>query len=330
MIKLYDRYMEKICALRRLSHLEITIISFLHNNPGCDTARDISEMRMLPKGNVSQGVESLIQKGLLGRETDGADRRRIHLTLTEAANPIVEEIEAAKALFLSLIHISHSASVAPFARGLYERGYSLLLPDARAHGESEGKWIGMGWPDRLDLLDWIRLLGARFGAPEILLMGVSMGGATVMNAAGEPLPENVKCIVEDCGYVSLADEFRWQLRHFYHLPANCFLLPASPVSRLLAGYSPLRDGDGCAQLARARRPMLFIHGGADRFVPPEMLRRAFAAASCPKEMRIIPGAPHADSIAADPEAYWAAIDAFLEKYFSPVPVAGRSPFAPRT
>lgn len=99
MIKLYDRYMEKICALRRLSHLEITIISFLHNNPGCDTARDISEMRMLPKGNVSQGVESLIQKGLLGRETDGADRRRIHLTLTEAANPIVEEIEAAKALF---------------------------------------------------------------------------------------------------------------------------------------------------------------------------------------------------------------------------------------
>ena len=225
---------------------------------------------------------------------------------------------------------AHSASVAPFARGLYERGYSLLLPDARAHGESEGKWIGMGWPDRLDLLDWIRLLGARFGAPEILLMGVSMGGATVMNAAGEPLPENVKCIVEDCGYVSLADEFRWQLRHFYHLPANCFLLPASPVSRLLAGYSPLRDGDGCAQLARARRPMLFIHGGADRFVPPEMLRRAFAAASCPKEMRIIPGAPHADSIATDPEAYWAAIDAFLEKYFAPVPVASRSPFAPRT
>lgn len=209
---------------------------------------------------------------------------------------------------------AHSASMAAFARGFYARGYSLLLPDARAHGESEGKWIGMGWLERWDLLDWIGLVSGRFDDPSIVLMGVSMGGATVMNAAGEALPANVRCLIEDCGFCSLRDEFIWQLRKFYRLPAWLFLISAAPVCRLLAGYSPLTDGDGCVQLRRCTRPILFLHGGADRFVPPEMLERAYAAAPEPKEKYIVKGAAHADSVAKEPAAYWRRIDTFLEKY----------------
>lgn len=98
-IKFYDQYMEAVRIQYQLSHIEITIISFLHNHPGRDTARDICEMRMLPKGNVSQGVESLIQKGLLFRTPDEQDRRRIHLSLTESSIPIVQEIEHSKEEF---------------------------------------------------------------------------------------------------------------------------------------------------------------------------------------------------------------------------------------
>ena len=209
---------------------------------------------------------------------------------------------------------AHSASVAPFARGLWERGYALLLPDARAHGESGGRWIGMGWPDRLDLLDWTSELNRRYGAPEIVLMGVSMGGATMLNAAGEALPANVRCIISDCGFCSLRDEFIWQLRRYHHLPALPFLLSADPLCRLLARYSPLWDGDGCAQLAKCRLPVLLIHGAADRFVPPEMMERACAAAAGPVEAHLIPGAAHAESVSTAPERYWAHIDAFLAKY----------------
>lgn len=67
LFKLYDHSLEAIRAEYRLSQVEITIISFLHNNPGKDMAAHISELRGLPKGNVSQGVESLIKKGLLLR-----------------------------------------------------------------------------------------------------------------------------------------------------------------------------------------------------------------------------------------------------------------------
>ena len=73
--------------------IEGTIISFLHNHPGKDTAADIVELRMLSKGNVSQAVESLIQKSLLKRSLDPQDRRKIHLSLTPKAQPMIESLE---------------------------------------------------------------------------------------------------------------------------------------------------------------------------------------------------------------------------------------------
>ena len=98
-IKLYESMLRSICEKHRLTLLEETILSFLHNNPGVDTAADITELRMLSKGNVSQAVESLIQKGLLLREQDGADRRRIHLHPTTAAAAITVSLEEGRRQF---------------------------------------------------------------------------------------------------------------------------------------------------------------------------------------------------------------------------------------
>ena len=93
MIKLYDSMLKPVCSRYGLVPIEATIISFLFNHPGRDTAADIVELRMLAKGHVSQGVESLIRKGLLERRTDTKDRRKIHLSLLPAAKPITREME---------------------------------------------------------------------------------------------------------------------------------------------------------------------------------------------------------------------------------------------
>ena len=90
--RLYDQLLRRACRSWGLNQLEATIISFLHNNPGLDTAGDIAELRKLPKGNVSQGVEALIGRGLLLRRPDPRDRRKIRLSLTPAADPIVARI----------------------------------------------------------------------------------------------------------------------------------------------------------------------------------------------------------------------------------------------
>ena len=92
-IKLHESLLKGICETYRLSLIEATIISFLYNNPGKDTAADTVELRMLSKGNVSQAVESLMQKSLLQRRQDTEDRRKIHLSLTQAAQPITASLK---------------------------------------------------------------------------------------------------------------------------------------------------------------------------------------------------------------------------------------------
>lgn len=129
MVKLYDRYMEDTRKRHHLTQLEITIVSFLNNNAGYDTAKDISEMRMLPKGNVSQGVESLIQKALIRREADARDRRRIHLRLTETAAPIIEEIEQAKSKFFQRIFGSFTPEALSFYAQMSERIIQNMTED---------------------------------------------------------------------------------------------------------------------------------------------------------------------------------------------------------
>ena len=94
--KLNDKCLETVRKEYELSQIEVTIMGFLHNNPGKDTVGEIAYWRMLPKGNVSQGVESLIQKRLLQRICDKDDRRKIHLQITEQAKDIVRGIDKAR------------------------------------------------------------------------------------------------------------------------------------------------------------------------------------------------------------------------------------------
>lgn len=98
-IKLHESMLKEICERYQLTLIEANIISFLYNNPGKDTAGDIVELRMLSKGNVSQAVESLIQKSLLQRQSDTEDRRKIHLLLLPEAKPITDEVEICKRQF---------------------------------------------------------------------------------------------------------------------------------------------------------------------------------------------------------------------------------------
>lgn len=78
-MKFQDSLLKQLSETYGLTLIEANVITFLHNNPGKDTAADITELRMLSKGNVSQAVESLIQKGLLKRIPDLHDDAGSHL-----------------------------------------------------------------------------------------------------------------------------------------------------------------------------------------------------------------------------------------------------------
>ncbi|MNB88040.1 Thermostable monoacylglycerol lipase [compost metagenome] len=201
------------------------------------------------------------------------------------------------------------------AKMYYEHlGYNVLLPDARGHGQSAGDYIGFGWPERHDMVKWIEWVLEETGQQaQITLHGVSMGGATVLMTAGERLPVQVKAIVEDCGYSSVRAQLSYQLRRMYRLPAFPFVQCASLVTRIKAGYF-FGEASALKQVRKAKVPILFIHGDADKFVPFFMMEELYEACSAPKEKLIVHGAGHGLAYDTDKAGYVAKVSGFVERY----------------
>ena len=210
-------------------------------------------------------------------------------------------------------YTSQAEHMADAAMAFFEAGYSVLCPDCRGHGASAGRYIGLGWHDRLDLIDWAKGLAEAHPRGDIALYGVSMGAAAVMMAAGEPLPPQVYALVEDCGYTSARDELGYQMKALFGLPPFPLMQTTSVMARLRAGFF-LGEADAVRQLKRAALPMLFIHGGADTFVPATMLDKVYAVcASAVKERILVRGAGHGRAASVMGDAYWLAVVGFLRR-----------------
>lgn len=201
------------------------------------------------------------------------------------------------------------------AQKFYEMGYNVLIPDLRGHGTSEGNYIGMGWDDRLDIIQWANTIIAKNDNSKIILYGISMGGATVMMTTGETLPSNIKLAIEDCGYSSVWDEFAAQLEDLFKLPTFPVLDVANLVTMIRAGYE-FKEASSVAQVAKSTTPTLFIHGDKDAFVPFSMLDKVYNAANCEKQKLVIEGAEHATSMDVNPTLYWDTITSFIQQHIA--------------
>ena len=101
--RLYDHEMAPIMAEHDLTRMELDVLLFLQNNPGCDTAAEIVQLQMMTKSHVSKAVEHLTERGLITQARDERNRRRIHLTLTEAAAPVIAPALQAQSRIVALM-----------------------------------------------------------------------------------------------------------------------------------------------------------------------------------------------------------------------------------
>lgn len=200
-----------------------------------------------------------------------------------------------------------------YAKEYYDRGFNILIPELRGHQNSEYSYITMGWNDRLDVVDWIENKVEEFPKSQIIISGVSMGGATTMMTTGEKLPKNVALAIEDCGYTSVKDIFVDQAKRAYHVPVFLVIPMASLMCKILNGFF-FKEGSCIEQLKKSVTPTLFIHGDKDDFVLPSNLDLVYEACAAPKKKHMIKGAVHALSTHYFNEEYWGVIDEFLEKY----------------
>lgn len=197
-----------------------------------------------------------------------------------------------------------------------EQGFHLLIVDERAHGKSEGKYIGFGCLDRKDAMAWIEYAVQRLGEDcKILLHGDSMGGATVLMTTGLKLPEQVKAAVSDCAFTSAWEVFDSVLKNMYHMPSFPIMQIANEMTKKKAGFG-LNEVNARDEVKKAAIPILFLHGEADSFVPCRMVYELYDACTSEKKLVTIPGAGHVEATYKEPEVFEEAVKEFIFPRFA--------------
>jgi len=190
-------------------------------------------------------------------------------------------------------------------------GHSALLVDQRASGISDGNIITFGVKESRDCHTWLSFMQQRFGPDvKIILTGISMGAATVMMAAGRPLPKTVVGVLADCGYTSAKEIIQKIIRQM-GLPVRLAYPFVKLAARLYGGFD-LEETPPVEAVTRCPVPIFFIHGEDDDFVPCDMSRQNYEACNAPrKRLFTVPGAGHGLGYPVQPAQYIDALKEFF-------------------
>ena len=228
-------------------------------------------------------------------------------------------LHCAKTTPVRNLHTGVPEETAKWAHRYARMGFTVLVPSQRAQDLSEGRYVGMGWLERNDLLNWIALIASSDADARILLYGGSMGAATVMMTTGDPrLPRNVVSAIVDSGYTSARMVFIDSLRHSSRLPkplAAVCVDAAGLFCKHYAGYD-FSEATCLQSLRHTVIPMLFIHGEQDDIVSSRFLKINYeACSSIDREKLMVPDARHMEASVVDPELYWNTVNAFIKRAF---------------
>lgn len=218
---------------------------------------------------------------------------------------IPAEVSAKKLVILHHGFTSKAMDNCAHAKFFHDEGYDVLLLDLRAHGQSEGKYVGFGILDRFDTLKWVRYARQRFGEDcRIVLHGTSMGAATVLMALGLPeIQDSVSAVIADCAYTSPAEIFAHVMKKDYHVPITDPIIRMNGLyTKRVAGYR-FDEYSTLDALKDNRVPVLFIHGKEDKFVPTWMSEKNCEACTARKKLLLVENAGHGSSIFENPELY---------------------------
>ena len=191
-----------------------------------------------------------------------------------------------------------------------DRGTTVLLMNDRAHGNSEGRYLGFSELDRFDVAKWVEKINGMYDTPRIYLHGVSMGGATVIHCANMGL-KNVCGIIDDCGFNSILGISKALISDMYHLPYFPIGYMAWFWAKVLNHVDFNKSiGEECVR--KSGVPILFFHGKNDNFVPVWMTESMYKACTAPKELHLIDNCGHSASYICAAEEYTAAVNRLLD------------------
>lgn len=203
---------------------------------------------------------------------------------------------------------------------LHALGYSVLAIDYRGFGQSQGDLPSERSVYQDARIAWDKLLVLQPDARKRLIYGHSLGGAVAVDLAAElgqqaarnHTPVAARGLIIESSFTSLADA------------AAAIGNTSLPVRWLLS-----QKFDSIDKIDRIGMPLLVVHGLEDRYVPSRFSQQLFNAAQQPKQLLLIPGGTHNNSMSLAGNRYRQAINTLMQAK-PPTKMAGGLPAAKPT
>ena len=201
---------------------------------------------------------------------------------------------------------------------LLRHGYSVVMMDSRAHGESGGDMATYGWKERYDTVAITDAFCSQENVRHLGALGVSMGAAIALqSAAVEP---RIEAVVAEDPFADLREvsydyagmELSPILGKTLFRPATVYAM--SGMARA-GGFSP-DDVSPVKAVAARPFPVLLICGTRDHRIPCRHAEMIYEAARGPKELWVAQGAEHASALGRAPVEYENRVVRFLNGAFS--------------
>ncbi len=195
----------------------------------------------------------------------------------------------------------------------HQSGCSVLFAEQRAQGNSGGEYMTLGVSEKYDCLNWIKWVMENTEDLPVYLVGLSMGATTVLMASGFDLPDRVHGIIADCGFTSGKAILQHVAKNILHISYK-FMHP--DLDTLCREKTNVEDGENSTveALKKNKKPVLFIHGTDDSFVPVSMTYENYLACNSEKYLFVVPGADHGASYLIDKSGYEKNVLEFFAKY----------------
>ena len=226
---------------------------------------------------------------------------------------IVNPANTGKYVIISHGYTDNRYGALKYAKIYLDLGYSAIIYDLRGHGENEHSICTYTARERKDLRDLIKDTRKRYDDIEVLgIHGESLGGsitAAVLNYQPE-----IDFAVTDCAFSELRKVLEDGYRS-YRIPA--FMLNLADFFMKLRFKVSFKDMRPIDSLEGNRKPLLVIHGEADNLILPYHAEALVQATDGYKDMRLFPGARHAESVLSDPDRYKECLEEFLEIALKP-------------
>jgi len=206
-------------------------------------------------------------------------------------------------------------SMIRYAGFLLGSGYSVVMMDARAHGESGGTIATYGHVERYDERSIVDALTAAEHPQHIFAMGESMGAAVALQSAA--IDPRIEAVIAEGAFRNLHEVFF----DYAGLRVSAFLGKTffRPAAMLAVHETEHQVGFRLDEVspeesvAARSFPVLLISGLRDHNVPKRHAEAIFLAASGPKELWLVPKARHQKAMETAPEEFQSRVLRFFSR-----------------